>query len=326
MEKKTYDVVGIGSPLIDFTINVTDSILEELEMKKGQMHLIDAGKSRDIFEKLKEYKIEKTPGGSSANTLAGLSVFGGSGVFMGKVGNDENAEYYIEMTEKSGTKSMLKNHTGITGHAITFISPDFERTFATHLGAALFFRKEDVEAHVIKDSNILHIEGFLLELPEIRDAVIYAMNTARESGVKISIDLADPGLITRIPDVIDDVVRNHADIVFVNETEAKAFTGKEEEEALNTISGMCEIAVVKLGSFGSLIKTGNKMYRIPVSKTEVVNTNGAGDMYAAGLLYGISRKIPIERSGRIASFAASRVVSQVSTRLSEKIDIDNIIL
>lgn len=324
MKNKEFDVAGIGSPLVDYTINVPDSLLEELEMKKGQMHLIDADKSKNIFEKLKEYKIEKTPGGSSANTLAGLSVFGGKGALMGKLGNDENAEYYIEMTEKCGTKSILKRHESITGHAITFISPDFERTFSTHLGAALFFREEDVDEDVIKNSNLLHIEGFLLEMPEIRKAVNHAMNIARESGAKISVDLADPGLIGRIPDVIGDTVKNYADIVFVNETEAKAFTDKEEEEALDAISEMCEIAVVKLGSLGSLIKIDGRKYRIPVNKTEVVNTNGAGDMYAAGLLYGISREIPIEKAGKIASFAAACVVSQVSTRLSEMIDVDKL--
>ncbi|MBN2039355.1 MAG: adenosine kinase [Spirochaetes bacterium] len=324
MERKTYDVVGIGSPLVDFTVNVTDSMLKELEMEKGCMHLIDADKSKYIFEKIKEFRIEKTPGGSSANTLAGLSIFGGNGALMGKLGNDENAEYYIEMTEKCGTKSILKRHDSITGHAITFISPDFERTFSTHLGAASFFCEEDIDADVIRNSNILHVEGFLLELPENRKAVLHAMNIAMENGVKVSIDLADPGLIIRINDVIKDSVKKYADIVFVNETEAKAFTGREEEEALEILSEQCEVAVVKLGGLGSLIKTGKSTCRIPVNKADVVNTNGAGDMYAAGLLFGISRGIPVERAGRIASYASSLVVSQVSTRLNEKIDVDSL--
>jgi sugar/nucleoside kinase (ribokinase family) len=324
MNEKIYDLAGIGSPLIDFTINVNESILDDLKFKKGQMHLIDENKSKEIFEKIKNYKIDKTPGGSAANTLAGLAILGGKGVLFGKVGNDSNAEYYIEETEKSGVKSKLKQHNSMTGHCITFITPDSERTFATHLGAALNFRKDDVDINEIQSSSILHLEGYLFELPEIREAVIYAIKNAKEHNVKISVDLADPGLILRIPDIIDDIVKNYADIVFVNETEAKAFTKKEREEALDIISSFCECAIVKLGEHGSLIKKDSKICNISVCKTQVVNTNGAGDMYAAGILYGIAKNIPIERAGRIASYVSSLVVSQVSTRLSKKIDVESI--
>ncbi|MFH0974465.1 MAG: adenosine kinase [Spirochaetota bacterium] len=324
MSKNNYDVAGIGSPLIDFTVNVDDALLGELGLKKGQMHLIDENKSKDIFLKLKNYKIDRTPGGSSANTLAGLALLGGKGVLFGTVGNDANAEFYIEETEKAGVKTMLSRNSSMTGHAITFITIDSERTFATHLGAALNFRKIDVAEHEIKASGILHIEGYLLELPEVREAVKYAMSIAKKNDVKISIDLADPGLIARIPDVIDDTVKNYADIVFVNEAEAKVYTRKEKEAALDAIYSSCDVAIVKLGEHGSLIKKDSTTYRIPAYKADVVNTNGAGDMYAAGILYGLSKNLPIEKAGKIASYAASLVVSQVSTRLSRKIDIESI--
>jgi sugar/nucleoside kinase (ribokinase family) len=324
MTKKIYDVIGIGSPLIDFTLNVNEDVLQLLDLKKGQMHLVDEIKSKEIFSKIADYKIEKTPGGSSANTLAGISILGGKGAFFGTVGNDSNADYYINETEKAGVKSMLVKDNSLTGHCITFITPDAERTFATHLGAAIRFRKVDVIKEEIINSNILHIEGFLFELPEVREAVIFAMETAKDNDVRISVDLADPGLICRIPEVISDVVKNYASIVFVNEVEAKAFTGKEEEEALDIIHSLCDIAVVKLGASGSLIKSEGKTCRIPVCKTDVINTNGAGDMYAAGVLYGISKNFSIERAGRIGSYVSSIVVSQVSTRLDKKIDIKNI--
>lgn len=324
MQKKKFDVVGIGSPLIDFTINIGDEVLEELDFKKGHMHLIDEKKSKEIFDKIKNYKIEKTPGGSSANTLAGLAMLGGKGALFGKVGNDANADYYISETERAGIKANLGRHDSMTGHAITLITSDSERTFATHLGAALHFRKQDVSEDEIKSGNILHIEGYLLELPEIREAVIYAMEIAKKNNAKISIDLADPGLISRVFNVIEKIVKDYADIVFVNEFEAKAFTGKEEEEALKIIQSMCEIAVVKLGGSGSLIQKDRVTYRIPAYKTDVVNTNGAGDMYAAGVLYGIAKNLPIDKAGKIGSYASSLVVSQVSTRLAKKINIKKI--
>jgi sugar/nucleoside kinase (ribokinase family) len=324
MNVKKYDLAGIGSPLIDFTVNVDDSVLKSINFKKGQMHLIDENKSKEIFDIIKEYKITRTPGGSAANTLAGLAILGGKGILFGKVGNDLNADFYIKETEKSGVKANLGRDNSMTGHCITFITPDSERTFATHLGAALNFRKADVDINEIQNSRILHLEGYLFELPEIREAVIYAAQKAKEHNVRISVDLADPGLILRIPDTINDIVTNLADIVFVNELEAKAFTKKEKEEALDIIYSFCDVAIVKLGDQGSLIKKDKKTCCVPVCKTEVVNTNGAGDMYAAGILYGIAKNIPIERAGRIASYVSSLVVSQVSTRLTQKINIENI--
>ncbi len=324
MNEKKYDLAGIGSPLIDFTVNVGDSVLNDLNLKKGQMHLVDENKSREIFGKIRDYKVTKTPGGSAANTLAGIAILGGKGILFGKVGNDPNADFYINETEKSGVKASLGKDDSMTGHCITFITPDSERTFATHLGAAINLKKEDVDKNEIQDSRILHLEGYLFELPEVREAVIYAVRCAKESNVIISVDLADPGLILRIPDVISNFVADYADIVFVNELEAKAFTSREKEEALDIIYSFCDTAVVKLGEQGSLIKKDEKTCRISVCKTDVINTNGAGDMYAAGILYGIAKNIPIERAGRIASYVSSLVVSQVSTRLAERIDVESI--
>lgn len=319
-----YHAAGIGSPLLDFTVNVEDSVLAGLGLTKGHMHLVDAEKSREIFMHLKGYKIDTTPGGSAANTLAGIAALGGSAILFGKVGNDSNADFYINETEKAGVKSGLTRHDSMTGHAITLITPDSERTFATHLGAALHFRKDDVSPDEIKRSKVLHVEGYLLELPPVREAALYAMDIAKKNKVKVSVDLADPGLISRIPDVIRDVVKNYTDIVFVNEHEAKALTGMEDEEALHIIYSMCGAAVVKLGERGSLIKIDDRVYRIPVCKTDVVNTNGAGDMYAAGVLYGLAKGLPVDKAGRIGSYTSSKVVSQVGARLKCKINISEI--
>lgn len=323
-ESVLYDVTGIGSPLLDIIIEVEDEILFKIGLKKGHMHLIDEDKSKEILNILENYPMEIAPGGSSANTLAGISNFGGKCIFFGKVGNDSYGDLYIRESERVGVETMLSKLEKKTGHAITLITPDSERTFATHLGAALHFRQEDVIESYIKNSKILHIEGYLLELPEIREATIYAMSIAKANNVKVSIDLSDASLISRIPDVIDKVVNEYSNIVFVNEDEARAFTGKESMDALNMIYSMCDIAVVKLGAEGSLIKKDNDVYTIPAYRTNVVNTNGAGDMYAAGVLYGISNDLPIERAGKIGSYTSSLIVSQTGARLNEKIDMQKI--
>jgi len=317
---KKYDVAGIGSPLLDFIFEVDDRILAEMGLKKGQMHLIDEEKSKEILQKLEKYEVKTAPGGSAANTLAGVSVLGGSAVFLGKIGKDKHGNIYEQKTNDDGVNIKLSKHNdAVTGHAITFITPDSERTFATHLGAALYFRKEDVFEEEIKESKILHIEGYQLEDPELKAASIHAMKTAKENDVKISIDLADPGLIGRNLGALKQLVKDYADIIFVNEAEAEAFTDKKEEEALHEIYNMCEIAVVKLGSEGSLIKANDKVYRISINKVEVVNTNGAGDAYAAGILYSIANNIDMEKAGKIAAYISSKVVANTGARLDKNI-------
>lgn len=319
-----FDVLGIGSALLDFIVMVDDADLKKMGLRKGEMELIDADRSRKILTSLSGKPMEIVPGGSSANTLAGISMLGGKGIFLGKVGKDPHGDRYIADTERSGVISDIGRNESMTGHAITFITPDSERTFATHLGAALTLNRDDVKEEHIKKSKIIHLEGYLFEPPGLQEACMRALDLAKKHHVIISLDLSDSSLIHRIRPVFEKVIRDYANIIFVNEEEAKAFTGKEEEHALHHISELVDFAVVKLGSDGSLIKSEGLLYRIPVVPTDVVNTNGAGDMYAAGVLYGIARGFSPERSGRIGSFVSSKVVAQVGARYPGKIIIDHI--
>lgn len=323
--KKSYHVSGIGSALLDFMVSVDDNFLSAMGLTKGGMHLIDEERSREIFRKIKDYKLTVIPGGSSANTVAGVSALGGKGAFIGRVADDRNGEIYIAQTLDSGVKSCITRGNGITGHAITFITPDLERTFATHLGAALNLSPEDADLSVVENSSILHLEGYLFEADNLLEVSFKAMDAAKEAGTLISIDLADPGLIERAGPALNSIVDNYADIVFANESEAQKFTGLEEEKALELLSSRTAFAVVKLGQRGSLIKTGNSVFQIPPYSVEVVNTNGAGDMYAAGVLYGLTAGYDPEKSGRIGSYAASLVVASPGARYRGSIDISDII-
>jgi sugar/nucleoside kinase (ribokinase family) len=318
---KIYDVSGIGSPLLDFIVEVEEGVLAEIDMKKGEMHLIDEEQSGQILKMLDKYQVKTAPGGSSANTLAGVSALGGSAVFLGKIGDDYHGTIYEQSTIEGGVASRLAKHKSArTGHAITFITPDSERTFATHLGAAIHFKRDDILGEDIKQSKILHLEGYQLEDQALKDTCVHAMSIARDSGVKVSIDLADPALIGRNLEPIRDLVREYADIIFVNELEAKAFTGKEdEEEALNEIYELTEIAVVKLGERGSLIKADDRIIRVPIYPVTVVNTNGAGDAYAAGILYSLAHGIDMERAGRIAAYIAAQVVASRGARVGRSL-------
>jgi len=326
---KKYDVIGIGNPLLDFIVEVDYNVLAEMDLEKGSFKLIDEDKSKEILKKLNNYKVTTAPGGSSANTVAGVATLGGNSVYIGKIGKDKHGDIYEQKTIEHGVNARFSKHdTAITGHAITFITPDSERSFATHLGASIHLRKEDLAEEDIKASKILHIVGFQLEDKNLRDVCVHAMEIASKNNVKISIDLSDPGLIRRNLENLKKIVKDYADILFVNEDEAEAFTGLKEEEALHAIYDMCEIAIVKLGAKGSLIKAKDNVYRISSNDIKVVNTNGAGDMYAAGILYSIANGIDMEKAGQIATYAAEQVVSQVEARLDRSLvdDIKNLIL
>lgn len=326
VKKAEYDVAGIGSALLDFTVNVDDAFLKEINLVKGHMQLVDEKTSARILEKISHMEMSIAPGGSSANTLAGVASLGGKAAFIGRVGDDSHAARYIDDTGKAGVASFISKGGGMTGHAITFITPDSERTFATHLGAATALSMGDVDFDVIERSSILHLEGYLFEPGPQREICYSAMKRIKSGGGLVSVDLADPSLIGRIKNVFDDVISNYADIVFANEDEILAYTGKKESDGLDDLASKTGFAVVKLGAKGSMIKTGGITERIDPFAVNVVNTNGAGDMYAAGILYGLTSGRNAADSGRIASYASSLVVSSTGARYDGIIDLKDILI
>ncbi|MGL4370578.1 MAG: carbohydrate kinase family protein [Spirochaetota bacterium] len=251
-------------------------------------------------------------------------MLGGKAVLIGSIGRDGTGKSYRRETERSGVQTRFSDHDALSGHAITFITPDGERTFATHLGAALSLCADDIQEGSVSDAKILHIEGYLLEAGPQREAAVCAMEYAKKHGVKISIDLADPGVVQRNEDAVRTIARDYADILFLNEQEAEAFTGKKEKEALAEVRSFCDIAVVKIGSRGSLVSCGDSVYEIPSYPVTLVNTNGAGDNYAAGMLWGICRGYDVEQSAKIGSFAAAKVVAVAGARLEKKFTPDDI--
>lgn len=313
---KPYDVMGIGSALMDFLIQVDDQELLELSLKKGEMQLIDEEHSRQILERLKAYDVKTAPGGSSANTLAGVSLLGGSVLFCGKVGRDDHGSMYEEKMINGNIKTAIGRSAKKTGHAITFITPDSQRTFATHLGAALELRKEDVLEDDIRQSKILHLEGYQLEDPSLREMSMHALNLAKKHKTLVSIDLSDAGLVRRNLKDIRNIMLLYADIIFANEDEAAAFTDLHgDEEKLHALSKYCDIAFLKLGINGSLIRRGDEIIKIDPFPVKAVDTTGAGDMYAAGILYGLTHHFSLQHAGIIASYTASRVVEKIGARI-----------
>lgn len=310
-----YDIFGVGSALMDFLLEVDENELKELNLKKGQFHLIEEEYSRKLLKRIEKYRVKISPGGSSANTLYGVAMFGGNVVFCGKVGRDSHGDIYEKKMLESGVRPRLARSEKATGHAITFITPDRERTFADYLGAVLDLEKDDIPLEDLKESGVLHIEGYQLEDKGLREVSLHAMQFAKAHNTKISIDLGDPGIVARNRASIKELVEKYADIVFANKEETKALVGLGPIEALNEIAKLSDIAVVKVGGSGSYIKQGNSVYKIPGYEADTVDTTGAGDMFAAGVLYGICAGHSLEICGHVGSYFAAKVVEEIGARL-----------
>ncbi|MFC1723557.1 adenosine kinase [Nanoarchaeota archaeon] len=318
-----HEVYGIGNPLMDVLVELDHPDLEEHKLEKGTFNLVDENRVLDIEEGISGAKI--MPGGSVANTVAMFALLGGKAAFCGKVGDDETAVEYGKQMEEVGVKVHLRQADAATGRAITFITPDQDRTFAVHLGAALHLSKDDIDEEEIKNSKIVHVGGYVLEEPGLREAVLHALKIAKENGVRVSIDVADPALVRRCRDDMKQIVEEYADIVFANEEEAQELTGLEDPyEACNELAKTCQIAVVKMGKNGSVIRDGNEVASVDPVVVHAVDTTGAGDAYAAAFLFAITKGHDIEIAGNLGSHVSAKVVERIGARLPKAPEVGHI--
>ncbi|MGM0376028.1 MAG: adenosine kinase [Bacteroidota bacterium] len=308
-------VLGIGNALVDTLVSLkSDDLLKELELPKGSMQLVDADYAGKVAKKCENYDKFMVSGGCGANTIHALASLGTETGFIGKVGKDELGEFFINDLSNNNISPKLTYGQNPSGHAMAFVTPDGERTFATYLGAALELTPEDLEEEIFKGYDILHVEGYLLQNHSLLEE---AFAKARKNSMKVSLDLASFNVVEDNLDVLKKWIKEDVDIVFANEEEAKAYTGKEPEEALEEIASQCEVAVVKIGKNGSMLKRGNESCKVPAIEANVVDTTGAGDAYASGVLYGLAKGLKLEQSGRIASILSGKVIENMGARLSE---------
>ncbi|HIG93552.1 TPA: adenosine kinase [Candidatus Woesearchaeota archaeon] len=314
---KSYDVIGFGNTLMDFLIEVDDGMLTSLNLNKGEFHLIDQEKANGILTHLitRQLPIQTVPGGSSANTLRGIAFLGGKAILYGKVGQDTHGISYVKQVEDHGVISRITTRDDmITGHAITFITPDAQRTFSVHLGAAVHLTKEDVLEDDVKNSKILHLEGYQLEGPTL-STMVHTLELAKKHHTLISMDLADPGVIRRNKNFLQTMVQKYVDILFVNEQEAKEFTDMGVSDAAQELGKWVKTAVIKVGAQGSLIQHQQKIMKVDAFSAQALDTTGAGDTYAAGFLYGHSQGWKIEDAGKLGSLFASKIVEQIGVKM-----------
>jgi sugar/nucleoside kinase (ribokinase family) len=291
-------------------------MLADMELPKGSMQLIDEDKLQCINSKFSEMKTHVATGGSAGNTILALANLGAPTGFIGKVGNDKFGNFFKENLKAHNIGDNLQPSSLPTGVASTFISPDGERTFGTFLGAAATLKAEDIKPEMFDGYSYLYIEGYLVQ---DHDMILQAIKMAKAAGLQVCLDLASYNIVEADKEFFSLLINKYVDIVFANEEEAKAFTGTSPEEALDIIGRQCSIAIVKVGSKGSLIRKGTETARCGVQKVEhVVDTTGAGDFYAAGFLYGLTCGYSLDKCAQIGSLLSANVIQVVGTTLAEK--------
>lgn len=307
---KTLDIVGVGNAMMDLLVQVDDQHVADLGLEKGNTYFVDA---ETALKRLEEFEVDgltAIPGGAAANALKTAAVLGADTAFFGVVGNDLHGTQYAAKMREHGVETHLVAVDDVTGHALTFITPDAERTFSDHLGAILQFRPEHLDPKVIAAAKVLHLEAYQLE-GDTKAVVEAAIATAKEYGVKVSLDLTDPLLVKRHLDTFKTLVTNDIDILFANEAEAEAFTGEASETALKVMAEMVDLAVLKIGEDGSMISHEGQVTNVAAITVEAVDTTGAGDVYAGAFLHALTEGKSLRECGELGSKLAAKIIQHV---------------
>lgn len=310
-------VTAVGNALVDILIKIeNDTLLKKFNLPKGSMQLVDSERSDSIISQLGEYDKVMVAGGSSANTINSLAKLGVETSYVGKIGEDDFGVFFEKDMRNNGVVPTLLKTKTKTGRAVALISEDGERTFATSLGAAVEFDSKDFNLSQFKGFYIVHFEGYLVFNQSLIENLL---KLAKEANCLISMDMASYNVIDAFPDFMKYIVEEYVDIAFFNEEEAKSFTGEEPEKALNIISEMCDIAIVKIGKDGSLIKRNTETVKVGAISAKPIDTTGAGDNYAAGFIYGLINNYSLETSAKIGSLLGGKVIEVLGAKMPERI-------
>jgi sugar/nucleoside kinase (ribokinase family) len=310
------DVAGLGNALMDALVVIDDDrLITELGLQRGTMHPVDNARWQEVYERVKPLGVVFDSGGSCANTTATVGRLGGQAIYCGQVCDDELGRIYAErMLEACGNHALRFSGEQPTGKCLSIISRrDAERTMLTDLGAAVSMSVLGDFTQSIQQAKIAHFTGYTLLDGPMYSVAIEAMTAATAAGVTVSIDVADPFVVGLIRDRLWALLDEHADIVFLNADEARALTDLPPTEAVHAISERAGVGttVVKIGKEGSLVRHGGEIYRIAIDPVQAIDTTGAGDAYAGGFLYGVSRGWPVERCAALASAVAAETVGQI---------------
>jgi sugar/nucleoside kinase (ribokinase family) len=315
------DVVGIGNALVDVLTHEDDGFLEANGLVKGSMTLVDTDRAEAIYAAMG--RAIEASGGSAANTISGIASFGGRAAYIGRVFDDQLGAVFAHDLRATGALFRCAPATEgpPTGRCLIVVTPDAERTMNTYLGASELLGPEDVDGDLIASGRVTYLEGYLFDRPEAQEAYWKASRIAHDAGRKVSLALSDRFCVERHKEAWRSLVADQVDILFANEGEAMTLYDVDSVDAvLEHVKADVEIAAVTRGPTGSLVVHDGEVIEIPAHPAErVVDTTGAGDLYAAGFLFGYTSGKPLERCGRLGSMAATAVLGHTGPRPGESL-------
>jgi sugar/nucleoside kinase (ribokinase family) len=312
-----FDVCGVGNALVDVIAPATDAFLRECDINKGAMTLIfDEAAVEALYAKMAPGR--EVSGGSAANTLAGIASLGGRGAYIGKVSNDQLGQVFSHDLNAGGVayQTLPMENGPSTGRCLINVTPDGQRSMCTYLGCSPLLTAADLDADKLTHSKIVFLEGYLFDAPEAKAAFVAASRMAHDGGGKVALTLSDLFCVTRHKEAFVDLVANHIDILFANEAEIIAlYDAPDFETALAQARQACEFVALTRSELGSVLAQGASCIEIAADHvTKVVDTTGAGDLYAAGVLFGLAKGLDLETCGRLGSLAAGEVISHYGAR------------
>lgn len=313
-----YDVVALGNAIMDVIAQVDDDFLVRHEIPKARTNLITPERCDYLYNALPTNRVE-TSGGSAGNTVAGLVSLGGKAAFMGKVANDAIGNAYISDMRRIGADffgTPLVDGPS-TARSMIAVTPDGERSMNTFLGASTEFAANDVDVRAVASGEWLYLEGYLFDKPAAKTAFVHASEVAKSSGRKVAVTMSDVFCVDRHRASFVHLIRTHCDLVFANEAELLAlYETTDFDAAVSQIRNDSQIAAITRSSKGSVIVSGSDTWLAPVSAAHVVDATGAGDQYAAGMLYGVTHGLTLKESAELGNLCAREVISHIGPRPS----------
>ncbi len=316
---KQYDVYGIGNALVDIVTEVDLDFFVRHGIEKGVMTLVDEKRQHQLIKAIDMKKSKMSCGGSAANTMIGVSQFGGKSFYSCLVANDDLGRFFLQDLKRNGVRTNLTPEAcpeGITGKVLVMTSPDAERTMNTFLGTSSHLSPKHLDENAIVNSSYLYLEGYLVTSPSSIEAMKEAKKIAERQNVKTTLTFSDPSMVKYFSTQMQEIIGASVDLLFCNEEEAMIFTETDSlSDAREKLKEVAKHFAITLGANGALIYDGDTFINIEPYKVKALDTNGAGDMFAGAFLYGITHGHSYAEAGKLASLASSRVVSQFGPRL-----------
>ena len=320
--EKGLDLVSIGNAIVDIIVNVEDEFLETYDLQKGSMNLIDSNGSKKILDQCTIKK--KVSGGSAANTAVAVANLGNKVEFIGRIKDDKFGRFFSSDIKASGTIFEMKpvQSPEESAHSIILITPDAQRTMCTYLGASVEFEQENINSKSIKKSKYLYLEGYLWDSEKAKLAFQEAARIAKESNTQIILSLSDSFCVERHRESFLELIKNYVDILFCNESELKSLFKKIDlNDCTNDIKSICKLCVVTLGKKGSLIINDEIIQEVkPYIFGEIIDTTGAGDIYAGGFIHGLINGFSFNDCGIFGSICAGHIITQIGSRPNIKLE------